>query len=279
MTNDNVNGAHNESIYRKVIAMLHHFIYDLKKSIGLLLACIAIVVGVLYIYNYKQSHIYRSTFTVAYDELIRKVYGDRLNKLNTLISKAEHDKVADLLNIDKKVSATLKGIDGVNIIGERLIYDMNTDTIPFVVNVYMTDTVGLRSVQDGVVSFLETGNKYLGELKEFRLKQIADEITYLDKQLSLLDSAKSALVKNMSKDADSKALEDLYKLSDNLYKKRQDLLQKHALPATLHVIDEVIIPLPKGRSYILLGILGVLGGFVTYLLIKYLLIPAVRYKD
>lgn len=278
MKNDDVSKASDKSLYHIIIELLHRFLYDLKHSFWLLLACIVLVVGMLFLYNKKQSSIYKSSFTVAYDDLIRKVYGDRLDKLNSLVERGQHDKVSTLLNVDRKTSATIKGIEGVNIIGEDLVDDMNTDTIPFVVHLYMVDTFGLNSVQNGIVSYLETGNSYLEDLKTYRKKQIAEEIAFVDRQLSLLDSAKASLLQKNARQLDAESLESIYNLSYDLYKKKQHLLQRQAIPSTLHVIDEAIIPLPKGRSYLLLAILGIVVGGVVYFIIRYLLIPAIRYK-
>lgn len=278
MTNNNVNDVTDEGLYRKVIAMLHHFLYDLKRNLGLLLTCIALVVAVLYIYNYKQSGIYRSSFTVAYDELIRKVYGDRLAKLNVLVERGQHKRVADLLSVDEKVTVNIRGIEGVNIIGEQLVNDLNTDTIPFIVNLYMTDTIGVNSVQYGIVSYLESGNKHVEELKEHRKKQIAEELTYVERQLLLLDSTKRSLAENIDSKTGSRSLVSIYDLSYGLYKKKQDLQEKLATPSTLHIIDEATISLSKGSSYFKLGIFGLLIGVLLYLMIQYLLKPAISYK-
>ncbi len=278
MTNNNVNDVTGKGLYRKVIAMLHHFLYDLKRNLGLLLTCIVLVIAVLYIYNYKQSGIYRSSFTVAYDELIRKVYGDRLSKLNALLERGQHKKVADLLSIDNNVAATIKGIEGVNIIGEELVNDFNTDTIPFTVNIYMVDTVGVNSVQYGIVSYLEAGSKHLDKLREYRSKQIAKELVYIDRQLSLLDSTKSSLSRNIVGHIDSTTVGYIYDMSYGLYKRKQNLLEKQAMPATLHIIDEATVSLSEGRSYFKIAVFGFLVGVLLYLVIQYLLKPAISYK-
>lgn len=279
MTNDNVNNAQNGSIYRMVIVMLHHFLYDLKKSFGLLLLCILIVIAALFAFNFKQSRVYRSSFTVAYDELIRKVYGDRLDKLNAMIGNGKYTMVSDLLNIDKKLATSIKGVEGKNILGEPLTEDLNTDNIPFVVYLYTADTVGIKTIQDGVVSYLETGNTYMQTLKDYRKKQYADEIVFLDHQLGLLDTAKQSLLdQRVAQEGKSESLENIYKLSYDLYKRKQELLRKQAIPSTLHVIDEAVIPFSKGHSYIIISVLAIVLGMVLYIPIRYLLIPAIKYR-
>ena len=43
----------------------------------------------LFVKNMKDGNAYRASFTVMFEELTRKIYGDRLSKLNALVQRDE----------------------------------------------------------------------------------------------------------------------------------------------------------------------------------------------
>lgn len=271
--------THNPSVYDKILQIIHRVLYDLKKYFLLLLICILIPAGILIYFNYQKSKVYKATFTVTYEELVRKIYGDRINKLNTLL--AESPKQAkSILGVDNQTINAFKGIDGMNILGDDLASDMSVEKIPFIVNIYVTDTTAIPTIQKSVVKFLEESNSYLIEKKALRIKEVTDELAFINNQLNMLDTLKRKYNSSPSASTKENKTADefggIYELSYDLYKRKMELEKKISLPKNLYVIDDALVPVSNNRSYILVGIIGAIVGFMIYLVLVYFIIPAIK---
>jgi len=269
------------SLYHKFIAALHSFYVDIRKNAVMFLVCIILVPGVFIFMNMKKSNTYQASFTVMYEELVRKVYGDRLAKLNLLIED-NNSKAQSLLGLSKKQMGSLKKIEATNILGEPLAEDLNVDRIPFIVNIYLSDTSYVKEIQDGILNYLENANTYLISKRKLKNKEIDEEIIFIEKQLHMMDSFKSTYQVSQSVAATSSAGTgegSLYSLSYELYKKKQELLKKKEMPLNLYVIDDAIVPTKTNRSYILMAAAGLFTGFILYMFLAYIVLPVLRYKE
>lgn len=269
------------SLYQQVISILHTVLYDIRRYFWLLVLCILIPVGLLLFKNYRDSKVYKATFTVTYEELVRKIYGDRLNKLNTMLRESP-GQAAAVLGVSQQTVKAFKGVKAENIIGEDLAKDMSVEKIPFIIHAFVSDTTAVPAIQKGVVRFLEESNTYLAEKKELRMQEMENELSFINNQLSLLDTLKRKYNNNSSLSKADKNSEDfgsIYQLSYDLYKRKMELEKKISQPENIYVIDDALVPVPNSRSYIKVGIIGLIAGFVFYLLIVYLLIPAIKLKD
>jgi len=269
------------TLYKRVIATLYFFYTDIKKNLVVFLSSIILVTGLFLALNIRKSNTYSASFTVLYEELVRKVYGDRLDKIDILL-KSNKSKAQSLLNIDPKAMATLKEISSTNIIGEKLSKDINTDRIPFVVNIYLTDTTYTSEIQDGIINYLENGNDYLIDKRKLKIKEIDEELAFIDLQLAMMDTLKRKYYNegSLNTDATTGTSEgSVYQISYELYKKRQELMKKKEMPMNLYVIDDALIPVRNSKPYILIVLAGIFCGFIVYLGMAYLVLPVLRYKE
>lgn len=279
VTRDN-NSGNQVTLYTKLINALTLIYVDLRKNILLLLVCILIPTVLLVIYNYSKSKVYTTSFTVVYEELVRKIYGDRLEKLNFIVQN-NPEKLSGVLGISDKAAETIIEVQGTNILGEDLTNDLGVEAIPFIVQINIKDTLHVDEIQNSIVAFLETGNSYLSDKKQIKLKEIEDELVYVEKQLSLLDTLKNKLNKSdisRSEGSNTTDYSSIYQVSYELYKKKQELLKKKEMPMNLYVIDDALAPMPANHSYIVIIGAGVVLGFIAYLFLTYLVLPVVRYR-
>ena len=63
------------SIYDRLIAVLHSFYVGIRKNTLLFIACMLLIPGFFMFMNMKKANTYKASFTVMYEELVRKVYG------------------------------------------------------------------------------------------------------------------------------------------------------------------------------------------------------------
>ena len=267
MQNDNII----LNIYWGFINILRSFLVSLKKNIGLFIGCVLIVAALLLFNHFRNQGKYVASFTVAYDDLVRKIYGDRLYKLNLLVDRGQYDRVSKLLGLTEDQAKSLLQIRGKNILGENLTEDLNTDKIPFVVEIMVADTSAIPEIQAGIVGFLETGNAYLATTKKMKVLEIEEELKFIDQQLGMMDSLKKkynatelAGSDNVEKSA---PLSTIYNFSYDLYKRRQELIRKRTMPDAIQVLDDAIAVKKSNLTAASLTILSLIGGFFLFLFI------------
>lgn len=276
----------NNNLYDKLINLLRSFYADLRQGFALLTTVAIIVTGVLLLVNYWKSSTYKSSFTVVYEDLVRKVYGDKLDKLDLLL-KNDKPKAQSLMNISDEAISSLKEIQATNILGEPLSEDMNVDKIPFVVELYTQDTAYVHEIQKGVLYYLETGNKYLKEKRRLKTKEIAEELQFIEEQLKLMEELKKTLkspivrfgIKQEKSEKSESSTDNsgsVYEASYELYKKKQELLKKKELPLNLYVIDDAIVPIKNSKSNIMIVIFSLVISMIIYTVLRYLILPVVR---
>ena len=268
------------SIYDRLIAVLHSFYVGIRKNTLLFIACMLLIPGLFIFMNMKKSNTYKASFTVMYEELVRKVYGDRLVKLNLLLED-NPTKARNMLGLSQKQMNSLKRIEATNILGENLAKDLNVDRIPFIVNIYLNDTNNVKEIQQGILNYLENANSYLIGKRKLKMKEIEDEIAFIDRELKMMDSLKQKFHVGTiptSSSTTNTSEGSLYSLSYELYKKKQELLKKKEMPLNLYVIDDAIVPTKSNRSYILMAAAGVFAGLLVYLFIAYIMLPVIHYK-
>lgn len=264
-------------MYQKLISYLRLYYTDIKKHFVLFVLIFIIINGLLIFINIKKANTYTSSFTVIYEDLVRKVYGDRLNKLDELL-KTNPKKAQSLLHLDKKVIASINEINATNILGEDLSQDLNVDKIPFIVNVRTKDTNYIHKIQSSIIHYLENSNKYLVEKRRLRNEEIEGELAFIDEQLNLMDSLKRKF--NFSQPTPSTNTDasgsSVYEVSYELYKKRQELVKKKQMPMNLYVIDDAIVPVKSSKPFMLVIAIGIIASILVYSLVVYLVLPVIR---
>lgn len=272
------------SIYEQIIRYGHYFIFSIKKY--KVVFVLSLLVGFApFIYKYiGSSRAYESTFTVAYDELVRKIYGDRLNKINALVQQKDYKKAASFLGISPSDASKLVSVQGRNIVGEELSKDMNTDRIPFIVRFVVKDSSKIGIIQTGIVNFLEWGNDYMAGRSKMKIREIDEEIAYIEGQMRVMDSIKGKYLSERvetvtAPNATTPSYSSIFQFSYELYKKRQDLLRKKEMPGTIQVVDDAIVSRSTGGPLLKILVFGTALGMFIYLGSILFLIPMLNYKE
>jgi hypothetical protein len=280
---DNTQPSLLERIYNSTIRIVHDFIIGIRKNIVIFLICLVLAEIPLVAWYISKLDTYEASFTVFYDELVRKIYGDRLQKINSLVKRGEVKRISAYMQVDTKIASTLKKVSGENILGEDLTKDLNTDKIPFVVKIISTDSNTIPALQQGIVHFLELGNEYMSDRKKLRIEETEEEITFINQQLTLLDSLKRNYNVNSvvmeRKGTRETSPGSLYEFSYDIFKKKQELMRKQKMPNSIQVIDDAIVS-DEGKKPLILAL--IIGGFLAvflYIMLIGFIIPVLRYKD
>lgn len=270
------------NVYNRLISGLHRFFASIKDNFLLFIISIVITTSCLFYINNTQKDLYKLSFTVGYDDLVRKIYGDRLEKVNDLIVDDNYSKVSRLLGVSGNVAKTLVKVKGTNILGQDLSEDMNTDRIPFIVTITVTDSSKINELQHGLVNFLEEGNEYMAVKKEVKIKEVLEELEFIDRQLRMMDSLKkkyndnSYAISDVKTNYTNSSANTIYQFSYELYKRKQELERKKSMPANVQILDDAIAPKSLQKPAVLLIILGIFSGFILYVFLKYFLLPVFR---
>jgi hypothetical protein len=270
------------NIYTAIIKLLHGLFVNIKSHIVLFIFCIALCSFPLVYSSIMGSKSYKASFTIAYDELFRKIYGDRLGKLNSLIQRGEYRKVAATIRTNIENVKSLQSIEGKNILGDNLSKDLNTDNVPFIVTITVKDSAVIMPLQDAIVGFLETGNDFVQQRKKVRLKENREELDYIEEQMNLMDSLNRhgvTKVFEVDQSDKDKSAGSLFEFSYKLYKRRAELLRKERMPSSLFVVDDAIVSVKAGMPIIVALFIGIVFGFILYVIIALFIIPAIRYKE
>jgi len=281
-----------ENIYYKFIRFLHNVLLNIRQHTGLFVICIILGIAPLLLKNYSDSDLYKANFTVAYDELFRKIYGDRLTKLNTLVQHEQTQTLKNILATDEKTARSLKNVTAKNILGDDLSKDLNTDHIPFIVEIVADDSSRIIPLQNAIVHFLETGDEFMARRMEVKMQENKEELEYINQQLNIIDTVykKSGAAQPLpvpavqpKADDNSTATEQssnsLIEFSYILYKRKQELMRKQRIPQNLLIIDDAIVAVQKRKPTILMIAIGTVIGFILYALIAGIILPAIRFKE
>jgi len=268
-------------LYHAIIKMLHVIFASIRSHIVLFIVCVGICSLPLVLNSVVNSKYYKASFTIAYDELFRKIYGDRLGKINSLVQRNEYAKVAYNLRTNIETVKSLQSVEGKNILGDNLSKDLNTDNVPFIVTIVVKDSATITTLQDAIVSFLETGNDFLQARKSVRLKETNEELAYINKQMNVIDSLNShgiTKVFEVNKDDKEKSAGSLFEFGYQLYKRKQELIRKERMPSSLFVVDDAIVSVKAGIPLVVALAVGLVAGFMLFIVIALFIIPAIRYK-
>lgn len=271
-----------QDVYNGVIRVSHNFLVSIKRHKLVFLVSILIGLAPAILMYTKDLNGYEASFTVSYDELVRKIYGDRLKKINSLVHQHDYNKVATFLDVDKNVAKSLISVKGTNILGEDLSKDMNTDKIPFIVNIMVKDSSYLRTLQNGIVRFLEYGNDYMVDKNKIKRKEITDELAFIDQQLNIMDSLKRGMTDKSAtagNDKEGNGMAPVFQFSYELYKKRQDLQRKKELVSSLQVVDDAIVSKNTTSSLAIYVAGGLILGFIVYIIVIGFILPVINYKE
>ncbi|RYE26402.1 MAG: hypothetical protein EOP51_00560 [Sphingobacteriales bacterium] len=271
--------------YNDFISVLRYCVAHIRKHLVLFIACIVVTTAIIYIKLNGGKKYFDISFTVSYEELARKIYGDRINKINTLLNLREYDKLKVYFNVSEPTIKGLLSVKGKNILGEDLTEDMNLEKVPFVITMRVKDTNAIIQLQNGIVNYLETGTPYLVSRKAIKMEEVDEELAFIDNQLVMMDSLKrrynneSVSNSDMIANADDKspsATGSIYSFSYTLYKRKQELLRKKAMPNNLQIIDDAVVPEEGKKPFLLIALVGIIGGSIIYAGISGILIPVFR---
>ncbi|HEY0274392.1 MAG TPA: hypothetical protein VGC22_14460 [Chitinophaga sp.] len=191
--------------FNEQVSDLVHFLqsvfYQYRKGLwryravmALLLA--AITGGVVY-YSFHLQRTFEGKASYAYTSLQRKLYGEAIDNVNTLLQAHDYRQLQAVLHLDASQVKHILEIKATNNFGSRLSDDLteNNNHI-FYITVKSTEHAVFDSLDIALERYLNN-NIAVKELQQLRAEKFKSAITYREKELVELDSLTRAYTRGL----------------------------------------------------------------------------------
>jgi hypothetical protein len=170
--------------------------FVIKKSWALLLTGV-LAGGLLgFLYHKSGSGNYKVTTVVSYSEFNKRVFGELLADLQTLVMTDSKSTLAADLKIPYDQADNISKIDGQSFLNESLLKDTSNAPL-FKIVVSLKKPANVDSLQEALVNYLND-LPYVKQLKAAKTKTYEDRLAFLNAQLGKLDTLKNEYVHSLA---------------------------------------------------------------------------------
>lgn len=242
----------------------------------LLLLC-GLLIGLIsgYIYYGAKPSFYKASMVVVHSELTKKTYAEILDQLDKLTTAGSKQRLAEELKIPVELAGNILSIDAKNINNQPLREDTSSKIKqPFKIIVELKSNEASDSLQNAIINYLNN-SPYIKRLKQEQNKNYTERISFIERELSKLDSLKDEYTRFIASSRISATFynnafnpTDIYVHSNNLVNQKESLKNLLNIDGTaISVVDGFKIPsFPQTPSlfiYLLLfGGMGLIAGFM-----------------
>jgi uncharacterized protein involved in exopolysaccharide biosynthesis len=242
----------------------------------LLLLC-GLLLGLIsgYIYYTTKPSLYKASMVVIHNELTKKTYAEIIDQLDKLTSTGSQQRLAEELKLPVDLAGNVLSIDATNINNEPLREDTSTKIKqPFKIIVKLKSNKASDSLQNAIINYVNN-SPYIKRLKEQQNKTYIERISFIEKELSKLDSLKTEYTRFLATSRISATFynnafnpTDIYIHSNNLVNQKATILNSLNVDGTaISIVDGFKVPsspqTPSLVIYLLLfGGMGLFAGFI-----------------
>jgi hypothetical protein len=170
--------------------------FVIRKSWGSLL--VGMLAGGLvgFLYHVSASGNYKVTAVVSYSEFNKRVFGEVLADLETLVITDSKSTLAAKLKIPYVVANNINKIEGQSFFNESLSKD-TSNAMLFKIVVGLKKPVDVDTLQEALINYLND-LPYVKKLKEAKSEVYQDRLAFINGELGKLDTLKSEYVHYLS---------------------------------------------------------------------------------
>ena len=259
------------SLFRSFFRFARTLIQSVFRNILLVLACLAVALGLAF-YEYKtRTPYYISEMVVTTGAIDPMVSTVMLERLSADIEDQSPEYLAKKLKLSPAVASEITGIGSIELPPTNLTnyYDsLGIRAQPIVFSVSVKNPAYFDSVQTALVQYIE-GNEFFKQYKASHDQRISTFIARLDRDIRQLDSVKLAVIQS-GRNQDAIQPEGLFSEGLSLYRKKEALQRQLE---DLHRV-QVVVPFtpqakphgPKKWTFLFIGALvgGLVGAVLAY---------------
>jgi hypothetical protein len=212
---------------------------------------------------------------VIYSELTKKTYAEILDQLDKLTNPGSKQRLAEELKLPVELAGNILSIDATNINDEPLREDTSSKIKqPFKIIVELKSNKASDSLQNAIINYVNN-SPYIKRLKEQQNKSYIERLSFIERELSKLDSLKDEYTRFLATSRISATFynnafnpTDIYIHSNNLVNQKATILNLLNVEGTaISVVDGFKVPsspqAPSLLIYLLLfGGMGLIAGFI-----------------
>lgn len=242
----------------------------------LLLLC-GLLIGLIsgYIYYSTKPSFYKASMVVVHNELTKKTYAEILDQLDKLTTTGSKQRLAEELKLPVELAGNILSIDAKNINDEPLRKDTSSKIKqPFKIIVELKSNRASDSLENAIIDYINN-SPYIKRLKEQLNKSYIERISFIEKELSKLDSLKDEYTRFLASSRISATFynnafnpTEIYVHSNNLVNQKESFLSLLNVDGTaISVVDSFKVPsfpqTPSLLKYLLLfGGMGLIAALM-----------------
>lgn len=242
----------------------------------LLLLC-GLLIGLIsgYLYYITKPSFYKASMVVVYSELTKRTYAEILDQLDKLTTPGSRQRLAEELKLPVELAGNILSIDARNFNNIPLREDTSSKIKqPFKIIVELKSNSASDSLQSAIINYLNN-SPYIKRLKQEQNKSYVEKISFIERELSKLDSLKDEYTRFLASSRISATFynnafnpTDIYVHSNNLVNQRESLRNLLNIDGTaISVVDGFKVPsspqTPSLLIYLLLfGGMGLIASFI-----------------
>lgn len=250
--------------------------------------------GLGFLVLFGKSGNYQLSTTFIYSDLPPKVYGEMIEKLNSLLQdKSRLSEVTALLGLTNSQIETIKKITIRDNQGRNLLNNFTNQKLPLVVSVAMDEPIAGDSLRRALIYYLND-NPFTGQRLELKKKLWQEELSFIQAKLVTLDSilanvyadsrvGSSAPATGVTiENSEGKNAYELLTFAREMMQRKSDLEQSLAYPETIYPVDNFLV-LPEARltlgSILKYSLTGAMAGFcmaAAWVFFKLYILPFIR---
>jgi hypothetical protein len=173
-----------------VFGGISYFFYVLRRRMLLILALIAVGLGIAYLIHANEKPYYTSTMTLMLANIRNEFIEDQLNKLSIMVSEDNVEAISSRLDISPETAKQIREMKFSNLDADRVEEDSILTGSPFRIEMSLYDRNLFDSMEPAITSFLES-NRYFAKQKRVKQRQIEQMISKLGGEINSLDSIKT----------------------------------------------------------------------------------------
>jgi len=224
---------------------------------------------------YMRSNEYEMTTTFAYGDLHPKIFGDMVDKLNSVIQNGQTAKAGQLMRLSTAQAEKILEVKVSDTRGKPLTTNYNLGGEPMIVTLKLSEPLNEDSLRQGITYYLNS-DLFTSERLDVKKRLLQEELRYIDVKLMTIDSILTNLYSNERalespqgsiniENAEGKNAYELLSFSRELLQRKSAVENALIRPENVIALDNFLL-LPRARfgpiSIIVFGVAGAIIGFL-----------------
>lgn len=243
--------------------------FALKKYLWLILFCMALGLGMAYLFSRLKPQYYETEMVLQPNDLPRRAYAEVIYNLNSLITSHSYNGLASELRLQSDEVVALNSLEALSLSDESLAKDTSSRPgLPMKIKVRLRNNDLIPKLQTALLAYLNNIS-YVKQMRETQKMVFRQKLEFIELEQRRLDSLKE----NYNRSLASLRLPstfynngldpaDIYKHSLDLASQKQSLVRWLNVDANgIMLIDGLKRPEhPQSLPAWIILLVGVLGG-------------------